>query len=217
MKLDRHKLIRAREMLGYGVEKTAVEAGVSKNSVLRAEHEEDIRPVTARKIAAALGVPVADLLGKAQAPPSHEQPSFSGLLEEEWRPCLRSWIDFVGRTADRWEAEFDEREREWQDAEPHIRRHVKLLPNLSWATEIRGAYVDMLEATGAELDYGLYVYETAEAQELFKNTRRIQEIVERTKPWYQDKEAPRMAEVFSLQRAMAERVEEISARSSQSA
>lgn len=61
MKLDRDKLIRAREMLGYGVEKTAEEAGVSKNSVLRAEHEEDIRPVTARKIAAALEVEVRDL------------------------------------------------------------------------------------------------------------------------------------------------------------
>lgn len=76
MKLDRDRLIRAREMLGYGVEKTAEEAGVSKNSVLRAEHEEDIRPGTARKIAAALGVAVADLLEadtpKGQAPPPLE-------------------------------------------------------------------------------------------------------------------------------------------------
>ncbi len=71
MKLDRAKLIRAREMLGYGVEKTAEVAGVSKNSVLRAEHEEDIRPVTARKIATALQVRVADLLGKVEA---SEQP-----------------------------------------------------------------------------------------------------------------------------------------------
>lgn len=71
MKLDRDKLIRAREMLGYGLETTAERAGVSKNSVLRAEHEEDIRPVTARKIAAALEVRVADLVGKAEAP---EQP-----------------------------------------------------------------------------------------------------------------------------------------------
>jgi DNA-binding XRE family transcriptional regulator len=50
-------------MLGYGIEKTAEEAGVSKNSVLRAEHEKDIRPITARKIAAALRVPVAHLTG----------------------------------------------------------------------------------------------------------------------------------------------------------
>jgi DNA-binding XRE family transcriptional regulator len=62
LKLDRTKLQRARELLGYGIETTAEKAGVSKNSVLRAEHEEDIRPVTARKIAAALKVEVRDLL-----------------------------------------------------------------------------------------------------------------------------------------------------------
>ena len=66
MKLDRDKLIRAREMLGYGIETVAEEAGVSKNSVLRAEHEEDIRPLTSRKIAAALGVRVADLIGESE-------------------------------------------------------------------------------------------------------------------------------------------------------
>ncbi len=77
MRLDRTKLLRARELIGYGIETTAQEAGVSKNSVLRAEHEEDIRPVTARKIAQALGVQVADLLRdaapkKAPAPLSRE-------------------------------------------------------------------------------------------------------------------------------------------------
>src|SRR5215208_1150404 len=39
--------------------------------------------------------------------------------EDDWRPSLRSWIDFTGWTADRWEAEFEEREVEWQGAEPH--------------------------------------------------------------------------------------------------
>jgi transcriptional regulator with XRE-family HTH domain len=73
LKLNRDKLIRAREALGYSIETVAEAAGVSKNSVLRAEHEEDIRPVTARKIAGALGVRVADLIGesenlKAQSP-----------------------------------------------------------------------------------------------------------------------------------------------------
>jgi DNA-binding XRE family transcriptional regulator len=85
LKLDRDKLIRAREMLGYGIETVAAEAGVSKNSVLRAEHEEDIRPLTARKIAAALGVRVADLFGESATlrvqPPL---PDFNG----EWRAKL---------------------------------------------------------------------------------------------------------------------------------
>jgi len=85
LRLDKDRLQRAREMLGYGLEKTAQEAGVSKNSVLRAEHEEDIRPVTARKIAAALDVSVADLIGASEAlkaqPPL---PDFWG----EWRSQL---------------------------------------------------------------------------------------------------------------------------------
>lgn len=74
MRFDRDKLIRARELLGYGLEKTAEEAGVSKNSVLRAEHGEDIRPLTSRKIAAALGVEVVDL------------------IEEPWSPRLKRWL-----------------------------------------------------------------------------------------------------------------------------
>ncbi len=74
MKLDRDRLIRAREVLGYGLEKTAEEAGISKNSVLRAEHEEDIRPSTARKIATALGVDVAALYGEEMPSPKAPEP-----------------------------------------------------------------------------------------------------------------------------------------------
>jgi transcriptional regulator with XRE-family HTH domain len=78
LKLDRDRLQRAREMLGYSIEMAAREAGVSKNSVLRAEHKEDIRPVTARKIAAALGVAVADLIGES------ESSKVSAALSPEW-------------------------------------------------------------------------------------------------------------------------------------
>jgi len=172
------------------------------------------RPSTLRKLAQALEVEVAELYGDPTYPKDRAQSPDS---ESDWRPSLRSWIDLTGRTADRWEADFDEREREWQNAEPHIRRHVKWLPNLSWATEIRSTYVDVLKATNAELNYGLYVYETAEVQELFKNNRRLEEILERTEPWYQGEEAPRMAEVIHLWRDFAERVEMIKARRSQSA
>ena len=107
MRLDKYRLQRAREMLGYGLEKTAQEAGISKNSVLRAEHEEDIRPVTARKIATALHVAVADLIGesetlKAQPP----LPDFWG----KWRSqldLLESCVQYkIGR------AEYYERELE---------------------------------------------------------------------------------------------------------
>lgn len=107
MKLDRDRLQRAREMLGYGLEKTAEEARISKNSVLRAEHEEDIRPVTARKIAAALNVPVADLIGesetlKAQPP----LPDFWG----KWRSqleLLESCVQYNIRRAEHYEGKLE--------------------------------------------------------------------------------------------------------------
>jgi hypothetical protein len=62
VKLDKHKVLRARERLGYGVAKVAEEAGIAKGSALRAEHGEDLRPITARRVARALGVKVADLM-----------------------------------------------------------------------------------------------------------------------------------------------------------
>jgi DNA-binding XRE family transcriptional regulator len=119
LKLDRDRLQRAREMLGYGLEKTAQEAGISKNSVLRAEHEESIRPVTARKIAAALDVPVADLIGesetlKAQPP----LPDFWG----KWRSQLEllgSCAQYaIGRT-EYYEQKLEQgRTKEYGKAEP---------------------------------------------------------------------------------------------------
>jgi transcriptional regulator with XRE-family HTH domain len=107
LRLNKDRLQRARELLGYGLEKTAQEAGVSKNSVLRAEHEEDIRPGTARKIAAALHVSVADLIGesetlKAQPP----LPDFWG----NWRSQLDLLESCVQHKISR--AEYYERELE---------------------------------------------------------------------------------------------------------
>jgi transcriptional regulator with XRE-family HTH domain len=107
LKLNRDRLQRAREMLGYGLEKTAQEAGISKNSVLRAEHEEDIRPVTARKIAAALEVRVADLIGESETleaqPPL---PDFWG----KWRSqleLLESCVQYKISRAEDYERELE--------------------------------------------------------------------------------------------------------------
>jgi transcriptional regulator with XRE-family HTH domain len=107
LKLDRDRLQRAREMLGYGLEKTAQEAGISKNSVLRAEHEEDIRPGTARKIAAALQVPVADLVGEGET--LKAQPPLPDLWGK-WRSQLELLESCVQHKVSR--AEYYERELE---------------------------------------------------------------------------------------------------------
>jgi transcriptional regulator with XRE-family HTH domain len=94
-------------MLGYGIETTAQVAGVSKNSVLRAEHGEDIRPVTARKIAGGLNVEVADLLG-AEYPKggrrSSLEPSFEDALADERRDAVyQPWVELADNYAERWE------------------------------------------------------------------------------------------------------------------
>lgn len=111
MKLDRDKVIRAREMVGYGIETVAEEAGVAKNSVLRAEHGGDIRPSTARKIAAALGVRVADLIGesetlKAASRSAYEPSLFNGFEDERRSPTdqeirsLSRWLAYVEQRLD---------------------------------------------------------------------------------------------------------------------
>lgn len=64
MLLDGNKVLRVRELLGYGIAQAAEAAGVSKNSILAAEHGKDIRPGTARRIAEGLGVTIADLVAE---------------------------------------------------------------------------------------------------------------------------------------------------------
>jgi transcriptional regulator with XRE-family HTH domain len=62
MKLKREKLKRARDRLGWSMKEVAASAGVDETTVLNAEHGKGIRPITARKLAAGLGVEVVDLL-----------------------------------------------------------------------------------------------------------------------------------------------------------
>ncbi len=61
MRLDKTKVLRSRERLGYTMRDVAAQSGLTENTVVRAEHDRDIRPTSARKLAAALGVTVADL------------------------------------------------------------------------------------------------------------------------------------------------------------
>jgi transcriptional regulator with XRE-family HTH domain len=73
----------------------AERARISSRSVAGYEAGHGARPPTVRRLAEALGVDVIELVGvgvdsgKAQAPPSPEQPSFNGLLEEERRRAER--------------------------------------------------------------------------------------------------------------------------------
>ncbi len=62
LKLDGRRLRYARDRLGYSLDMVGERCGIAKNTARRAEREKEIRPSTARKIAAGLGVEVSDLI-----------------------------------------------------------------------------------------------------------------------------------------------------------
>ena len=78
VKLDGAKVRWHRDQLGWTLDDVAEQAEVAKGTVLRAEHGEDVRPSSGRRIARAFGIeipelspekPGAALAGKAEAPP----------------------------------------------------------------------------------------------------------------------------------------------------
>lgn len=80
-----------RELHGLTQKELADVSGVSLRSVAGYEGGAHVRPNTARKLAQALNVEVADLVGadsspKAQAPPSSIQPPLNGFEEERRDP-----------------------------------------------------------------------------------------------------------------------------------
>jgi transcriptional regulator with XRE-family HTH domain len=105
LRYGREKLQRARERLGWSIEMVGEKAGTSKNSVLRAEHEGEIRPLTARKIAEALGVEVADLLlEEVETPDPKGQPSPQREGEsrgrQEWKAEVEAFISEASEVID---------------------------------------------------------------------------------------------------------------------
>ena len=62
MKLDTDKMRWNRDRLGLSLAEVAGKAEVAEGTVLRAEHGEDIRPSSGRRIARALGVELSELI-----------------------------------------------------------------------------------------------------------------------------------------------------------
>src|SRR5215210_5642525 len=119
------KLLRLkewRESRGLMQKEVAADAGVSEYTVLRAEGGISIRPDTARKIAEALNVTVADLLEEPPVPLG-QAPQTSPEQDEERRvteTSLGIWIEYIERRADVWltqaTAEENHRLDTWQAA-----------------------------------------------------------------------------------------------------
>jgi transcriptional regulator with XRE-family HTH domain len=83
VKLDSSKMRWHRDRLGWTLDTLAEQAEVAEGTALRAEHGEDIRPSSGRRIARALGVDISELvpekpgvvLPKAEAPSTSGQPN----------------------------------------------------------------------------------------------------------------------------------------------
>jgi transcriptional regulator with XRE-family HTH domain len=103
------QLARLRELKGFSQRALAKESGVSPATIYELENgRRRANPSTLRKLASALDVEVADLLG-AEYPKegrrSSLEPSFEDVLEDERREAIyEPWLEYANRFADRWEA-----------------------------------------------------------------------------------------------------------------
>src|SRR5215210_3964911 len=95
-----------RELHGLTQKELADVSSVSLRSVAGYEGGAHARPNTARKLAQALNVEVADLVGATSYPKASasSQPSFNGLLEEERRAQdLGVWKSYLSRRVEWYE------------------------------------------------------------------------------------------------------------------
>ena len=143
------KLLRLkewRESRGLMQKEVAKEAGVSEYTVLRAEGGISIRPNTARKIAEALNVTVADLLEEPPVPLG-QAPQTSPEQDEERRvteTSLGLWIEYIEVRADVWlrqaTAEENHRLDTWQAA-------------LQWESDVSEEAADIFQAAEDAVQY----------------------------------------------------------------
>ena len=120
MQLDSAKVRWHRDRLGWTLETLAEQAEIAEGTALRAEHGEDIRPSSGRRIARALGVNISELVPEMPGvvPPKAEAPSTSGQLEakipdeERHARYLRAWRGFVWNLAHRWQEDSPKTSRE---------------------------------------------------------------------------------------------------------
>jgi transcriptional regulator with XRE-family HTH domain len=109
MKLDADKVRWHRDSRGWTLETTAEKAEVALGTVLRAEHGEDIRPSSGRRIARAFGVDVSELV--PEKPGRIKEPALAGKADApretgraEWDAAVRNARQLRGAGHARMEA-----------------------------------------------------------------------------------------------------------------
>jgi transcriptional regulator with XRE-family HTH domain len=84
LKLAGDKVRWHRDRLGWTIDDLAEKAEVAKGTVLRAEHGEDIRPSSGRRIARALGTEIPELIPEMPGAPSPKGLALSSPLVHDW-------------------------------------------------------------------------------------------------------------------------------------
>ena len=108
---ERVKEWRHRRMLSQ--QEVADRAGTSLFTIQRIERGEgNVRPKTGRGVAAALGIPIEELLPKNQAPLPFSSPVDGAEADEERAHYLRLFRVFIDEYVQRWEEEPPETFRE---------------------------------------------------------------------------------------------------------
>jgi transcriptional regulator with XRE-family HTH domain len=105
LRLDGERVREGRERLALSIENVSAKARVSPHTWVRAEHGEEIRPSSVRRIAEALGVEPGQLMGELVLPGKAEAPSPPEVSEEERRAEdenrgeIEGWTRFVNEWA----------------------------------------------------------------------------------------------------------------------
>ena len=138
---ERVKEWRHRRMLSQ--QEVADRAGTSLFTIQRIERGEgNVRPKTGRGLAAALDVPIEELLPKA---PASSQPSFNGLLEEERRTAWEAAVDEARHLREAGGARMWKALSEWraskQREEPYATRRKYLDEMGNLLRDAYGAYL----------------------------------------------------------------------------
>lgn len=100
MRLDPEKIRVARERLGLSLNAMAEAAEISETAAIRAAHGDEIRPMTARRLARGLQLEVEDLYSpKAQAALLSPKEA----VRVERRGELGRWLEYAENRAAAWE------------------------------------------------------------------------------------------------------------------
>jgi transcriptional regulator with XRE-family HTH domain len=189
VRFDGNKVRQARERLGRTMEMVGQEADVSKNSILRAEHGGDIRPVTARKIAQALGVEVVDLVEEPTAPKARTSLS----LQDEQRRSneIDRWLAYANFRAWAWE---EQAEKEESPLFEHWRTAVE------WDSEVTNEAFELIRIIDEDL-WTLIGAGTLNAPEA-QQAERLMAAVDRLWAAYKKANARTLAVVASMREAV---------------